>query len=218
MDLPENIGNLGISEQERATHIGWDIGALDVSTHLSTTLNAPLIATKFSRLVIDCNRSPYSPGSIPKQVHGKPIPGNENLTDHEVAQRVEEIFNPYHLCIRKTLQEHLRIKPSMVYFAIHSFTPHLNGQLRPWSIGITYERPSRFSEYIIHELRKTCRFPIGENEPYPITPEGDYGMYAHGQEDGVEAVLMEIRQDFLSNEQNKLDIAHTLHDILSRYH
>lgn len=57
-------------------HIGWDIGALSVSRHLSRQLDATLIHQRYSRLVIDCNRAPGIASSIPPLSELTPIPGN----------------------------------------------------------------------------------------------------------------------------------------------
>ncbi len=44
-----------------ASHRGWDLGALSVAKHLAQALRAPLIAGKFSRLLVDLNRSANNP-------------------------------------------------------------------------------------------------------------------------------------------------------------
>src|SRR5690606_16514971 len=43
------------------THRGWDPGALPFAEALARALDAPLVAGKVSRLVIDLNRSPHNP-------------------------------------------------------------------------------------------------------------------------------------------------------------
>ena len=57
--LPKSLGDLGLSESELTRHIAWDIGIAAVARTLSERLNAHLIAQRYSRLVIDCNR-PFS--------------------------------------------------------------------------------------------------------------------------------------------------------------
>src|SRR6201986_1315895 len=56
--LPKKLGDLGVSESELARHIAWDIGIAGVAERMAKMLNAHLIAQRYSRLVIDCNRSP----------------------------------------------------------------------------------------------------------------------------------------------------------------
>ena len=54
--IPEKYGDLGLSGTERLSHIAWDPGALAVSHQLSDLLDAPLVQSTVSRIVIDCNR------------------------------------------------------------------------------------------------------------------------------------------------------------------
>ena len=54
--VPRALQNLGLDDAALALHIGWDIGAAEVSRGLARTLDAPAILAGYSRLVIDCNR------------------------------------------------------------------------------------------------------------------------------------------------------------------
>ena len=62
--LPRRLGDLGVSAAELQRHIAWDIGIAGVSRRLADRLNAFLILQTYSRLVIDCNRSPEVDSSI----------------------------------------------------------------------------------------------------------------------------------------------------------
>ena len=59
------LGDLGLPESELTRHIAWDIGIAGVAEMLSKHLDAHLIAQRYSRLVIDCNRPPHVASSIP---------------------------------------------------------------------------------------------------------------------------------------------------------
>jgi predicted N-formylglutamate amidohydrolase len=215
--IPIRLGDLGTTEEIRNSHLGWDIGALDIACDLAGLLDAPLVASRFSRLVIDCNRPPLSAGSIPTRIHGEDIPGNTRLTEREVAQRINEVFTPYHHAINRLLHSHILQKRHVVLLSVHSYTPTLGDVHRPWPIGITYESASRFSDHLIGELSNCLLNPIGINEPYPITPDGDYGMYAHGKANNIDSVLLEIRQDYLQDPTQRRMILESLHSALSTY-
>src|SRR5580704_1137524 len=62
--IPEQLGTLGLSATDRERHIAWDIGIARVARFLSERLDACLVLQGYSRLVIDCNRPPGSPGSV----------------------------------------------------------------------------------------------------------------------------------------------------------
>ena len=62
--FPQRYGDLGLTLAQRLMHIAWDPGALAVCHRLSELLDAPLVHSTVSRLVIDCNRDPTSPELI----------------------------------------------------------------------------------------------------------------------------------------------------------
>ena len=64
--IPRALGRLGVAEAECARHIAWDIGAAEVSRRMADALSATLLLQNYSRLVIDCNRSPEVDSSIPE--------------------------------------------------------------------------------------------------------------------------------------------------------
>ncbi len=103
MMIPRALGTLGVSEEERARHIGWDIGIAPVCKQLADELDACLIQQNYSRLVIDCNRPPGSETSMPIISESTPIPGNVGLSDADKAARIAEIFTPYHEAIANEL-------------------------------------------------------------------------------------------------------------------
>ena len=63
--IPEPYGDLGLKPHQRLMHIAWDPGALAVALQLADLLDAPLIHSTVSRLVIDCNRGHSAIDPIP---------------------------------------------------------------------------------------------------------------------------------------------------------
>src|SRR5947208_4148088 len=94
--IPRRLGRLGLPEDETRRHIAWDIGIGGVGRQLSRLLDAAVILQTYSRLVIDCNRDPNVPTSIPEISESTEIPGNRGLGETARAARVEAIFSPYH--------------------------------------------------------------------------------------------------------------------------
>src|SRR5258706_16029631 len=85
--IPRALGDLGLPADELTRHIAWDVGIAGVADALSKQLDAHLIAQRYSRLVIDCNRPPGAPGSIPRISDATVIPANEGLTRDATALR-----------------------------------------------------------------------------------------------------------------------------------
>src|ERR1700734_3692282 len=85
--IPQVLGDLGLPASELTRHIAWDIGIAGVAETLSKLIDAHLVAQRYSRLVIDCNRPPASPSSIPRISEATMIPGNEGLANDALEAR-----------------------------------------------------------------------------------------------------------------------------------
>ena len=94
--VPSNLNNLGLDQNTLAKHIGWDIGAAKITRGLSNSLDAVAVLAGISRLVVDTNRHPGNPNSIPEASDGILIPGNQGLSEDLETLRVKEYFWPYH--------------------------------------------------------------------------------------------------------------------------
>src|SRR5690606_31771648 len=140
--IPPEHDNLGLAEAEAARHIGWDTGAGDVTRRLAGVLDAPAVLCGTSRLVIDCNRHPDDPSSIPETSDGTAVPGNRGLSSEERRRRFERFFRPYHAEIERRLDA-FASPPALV--SVHSFTPVMNGFVRPWHVGLLYDEIGRAS-------------------------------------------------------------------------
>jgi len=191
--FPRRLANLGLDTDQLVDHIAWDPGAAQVARRLSAHLDAPLILSGYSRLVIDCNRPLENAESIAKQSAGVPITGNRGLPPVEREIRINALFRPYHGAISRLLDGRSQ-RPSLL-LSIHSFTPVLNGRLRPWQIGISYGRDRRLAALLLGVLTRDKGLTIGDNEPYPIEDDVDYTIPFHGEGRGLPCVMIEIRQD-----------------------
>lgn len=191
--VPERLGTLGLDPIQLADHVGWDPGAADVARRLSARLDAPLVLSGYSRLVIDCNRPLRSAESIAETSASVPIPGNRGLSPAERESRVNALFQPYHDAIDRLLDGRSQ-RPTLL-LSIHSFTPVLNDQPRPWHIGVSHEHNRDLAGLMLGALARSGDFPVGDNEPYPIDDDIDYTIPVHGEGRGLPSVMIEIRQD-----------------------
>ena len=191
--VPRRLGTLGLDAGRLADHIGWDPGAADVARRLSVHLDAPLVLSGYSRLVIDCNRPLRSAESIAERSAGVPIPGNRGLSPEEREARIAALFRPYHDAIARLLDGRAR-RPTLL-LSIHSFTPVLNGPLRPWHVGVCYGHDRRLAALLLGTLARSGEFAVGDNQPYPIEDDIDYTIPVHGEGRGFPSAMIEIRQD-----------------------
>jgi predicted N-formylglutamate amidohydrolase len=191
--VPVRLGNLGLDAVQLADHIGWDPGAADVARRLSARLDAPLVLSGYSRLVIDCNRPLRSAESIAQESSGVPIPGNRGLSPAERESRINALFRPYHDAIDRLLDGRSR-RPTLL-LSIHSFTPVLNGRPRPWHIGVSHGHNRDLAALMLGALAQSGDFLVGDNEPYPIDDDIDFTIPVHGEGRGLPSAMIEIRQD-----------------------
>jgi predicted N-formylglutamate amidohydrolase len=198
--IPRVLGDLGLPESELARHIAWDIGIAGVAEALSKHLDAHLIAQRYSRLVIDCNRPPCVASSIPLISEATTVPGNEGLARDAAAVRRDAIFDPYHRRIDEAIGRRLREKIPTVLVALHSFTPVYAGIVRPWHIGTLYHRDTRLPPLLLTLLRAEPDLVVGDNEPYAVSDETDYTIPVHGEARALMNTGIEIRQDLIADQ------------------
>jgi predicted N-formylglutamate amidohydrolase len=212
--IPRRLGDLGLSESELRRHIAWDVGIAGVAERLSDHLGAHLIAQRYSRLVIDCNRPPHVASSIPLISEATTIPGNEGLSREAAGVRRREIFDPYHGAIAAAIDRRRKSGLPTVLVALHSFTPVYAGIKRPWHIGALYHRDTTLPPLLLVALRKEADLVVGDNEPYAVSDETDYTIPVHGEARGLINTGIEIRQDLIADQAGERQWAQRLARVL----
>jgi predicted N-formylglutamate amidohydrolase len=208
--IPRCLGDLGLPAAELRRHIAWDIGALAVAQRMAAALDATLVAQNYSRLVIDCNRDPAVPSSIPLLSENCEIPGNAGLTAAAIAARRAEIFVPYHDRIRALLDERLAAGRTTILIAQHSMTNVFMGQRREMHAAILYNRDRRFAGLMLERLRRDPALVIADNEPYFVSDATDFTVPRHAEARGLAYVEIEIRQDLIAEAHGQAQWAERL--------
>lgn len=198
--VPDGI-DLGIDDDVLARHIGWDIGAADLSRRLASRLGAPAILNHCSRLVIDGNRRPHLSTSIPPISDGCVVPGNVELDPASVAVRITRYWLPYHRAVARVLADFRRRGVVPAIIAIHSCTPILAGQSRPWHVGVLWRGDRRIAAPVLSALHRMEGLVVGDNEPYSGLAEFGYTIEFHCQRTGLPHVMLEIRQDEIATRE-----------------
>ncbi len=198
--VPARLNDLGLTAEQLSRHIGWDIGAAAVTRRLAQALSATAILARVSRLVIDPNRDPDDPTSIPEVSDRLLIPGNRAIGREERARRRAAYFQPYHSAIEAQIARLKNNCEAPLLFSVHSFTPEMPGQHRPWHIGVLWNKDPRMAEPMIGYLRAhRDGLIVGDNEPYSGQLVA-YTLNRHGGGGGLPHCAVEIRQDLVDTE------------------
>ncbi|MCR5875212.1 N-formylglutamate amidohydrolase [Phenylobacterium sp. J426] len=210
-EIPPALDGLGVPAAEMDRHIAWDIGVAGLGARLSERLDAVFVAQRYSRLVIDCNRDPTRPDACPEISDGTEIPGNIGLAPADRQARVDEVFRPYHDAIAAQLDQRAD-RPVIV--ALHSFTPRMNGFVRPWRYGVLHLEDSPLSVAMLARLRaEPDLHPVGDNEPYRMDGT-DFTVPHHAHGRGLDYVELEVRQDLLAEAKGQEAVAERLARLL----
>jgi predicted N-formylglutamate amidohydrolase len=198
--FPRRLAQLGLSNAECERHIALDIGVGAVCRLIGKALNAVVVRQNYSRLIIDCNRTPGSGTSILELSESTRVPGNIGLSERHKLARVREIFQPYHDRIATELDRRRDAAHPPALISVHSFTPVFKTVARPWHVGVLYNRDPRFAQTLMELLHREEGLVVGDNEPYSVTDASDYTIPVHGERRDLHHVALEIRQDLIADE------------------
>ena len=193
--IPAAYGALGLEEVELSRHIAWDPGALPVAGMLAEALDAPLVASTVSRLVIDCNRPLDAPDLVPETSETTVIPDNRGLDQAARAERVAISHQPFHAALDDLVAERMAAGRAAWLVTIHTFTPVYKGDPRPWHVGILHDADERLAGPMIAAFGRLDGVVVGDNQPYSPADRVYYTLERHGRSRGLPCAMVEIRND-----------------------
>jgi predicted N-formylglutamate amidohydrolase len=190
--IPIALNDMGLNQQDLESHIAYDPYTKQFSLDIANELGCAVITSKYSRLVIDCNRIENSHQLIRDESDGVIIPANKNLSDNDIKMRMDEIYTPYHDAIRLVSEKHN--KP-YAFISMHSFTPQLNSDKinRPWDVGFMWDHDDELAVRF-HDFFKE-NYPyirVGLNVPYDARIEEKGSMHIHAWPFDIPAVEVEL--------------------------
>lgn len=201
--LPDEYGDLGLPAAEFERHIAYDIGVEGVTRLLSARLDAPAVMARFSRLLIDPNRSEDDPTLIRQLYDGTVVPANYPMGAQERERRLARYYRPYHDAVGSVIASVAEATGAAPFiFSLHSFTPTMQGRARPWHAGVLWDSDDRAVRPLLDLLAADSALTVGDNEPYDGALKGDT-MYRHAIVNGYAHALLEIRQDLIADRQGR---------------
>lgn len=210
--LPDEFGNLGLSDEALSSHIAYDPGALEVARAMSGELDAVLVAGRVSRLALDCNRDPGAPDLVPERSEIYEIPGNRALPADEKARRIREIHGKFHEAVGAILDELGRIG---CVATIHSFTPVYFGARRSTELGVLHDACAKLADLVIELAPRFTPLRADRNKPYGPTDGVLYTIRRHAIERGLPNVMLEIRNDLIRSQDQQSEVGKALAKLMA---
>ncbi|WP_372610164.1 N-formylglutamate amidohydrolase [Halomonas sp.] len=195
--IPEQYHDLGLDPAHRCSHAAWDPGARAVAVKLSERLHAPMVASRVSRLVYDCNRPPEAASAMPERAEIIDVPGNHKLTASQRTARVEAVYRPFCEAVTSVLAQRDAHDIPTVLITIHSFTPNFHGQVRAVEVGILHDADRRMADAMLAQSHRLPHLRIQRNAPYGPEDGVTHSLKLHGIGNGLANVMIEIRNDLL---------------------
>ena len=191
--IPPEFDNLGLDEFASQSHIAWDPGSFGVARGLAKCLDAKLIASNVSRLVIDCNRPPFAQDAMPESSETMKVPGNVNLTAAQRDDRTTSYYNPF--CT--SLASIIASTQQPIIVTVHSFTPIFHGTPRKVEIGILHDSDDRLAKAMEQIATSHTDLKVELNDPYGPQDGVTHTLKEHAITAGYLNVMLEIRSDLI---------------------
>jgi predicted N-formylglutamate amidohydrolase len=213
--LPRALGTLGLSNEALNAHIAWDPGALAVARAMAKSLDATLIYQNYSRLAYDCNRPPEAPDAMPSISEIFEIPGNMSLNDEQRQARTDAIYRPFQQALATLIADRKAARRQTVLVTVHSFTPVYRGVRRAVELGILHDSDSRLADGMLARAAAHGNYIVERNQPYGPEDGVTHTLREHGLANGLMNVMIEVRNDLISNETGQVAMAGFLADLIS---
>ena len=209
--LPPAYGTLGIPADELRRHIGWDIGAGAVVQEILQHIDSTAILSRYSRLLIDCNRDLSDDDLIIPESDGTRVPANVHLTEAERQRRITQFYQPYHAAIDRVLTQKKPL-PALL-FSVHSFTPVLGEKKRAFDLGILFDRYEALAQEFGQGLSH-AGYRVRYNEPYSGYDGLIFSARSHGERHHIVHLEIEINNSLLLDRTGIAAMGHTLSQVL----
>lgn len=213
--IPGQFGTLGLAQAELTRHIAWDPGALPVARLMAQALDATLVESCISRLIIDCNRPLDAPDLISPISETTAVPGNAGMSEAARQERIALSWQPFHGAIDEVVTQRLEEGRETRLVSVHSFTRVYRSIERPWHIGIIHDEDARLAGPIISALGGVVGLEVGVNQPYSPADRVYYTLERHGRARGLACAMIEIRNDEIADEASQHKWAELLSMILA---
>lgn len=178
------------------SHRGWDPGTLDLARTLAASLDAALIASTVTRLLVDLNRSARNPRVFSEWTR--------RLPEEERRRLLARHHTPHRNAVTEALERLHTEGRRAVHVAVHSFTPTLDGIGRNADIGLLYDPGRALERGLAQRWAEALRarlagWSVRRNYPYRGVSDGlTTWLRTRMAEDAYVGIELEINQRHLN--------------------
>ena len=119
------------------SHRSYDAGALELARHIARRADAPLLAARVTRLLVDLNRSPGHRALFSEFTSGL------NVQDKRAI--LQQHYFPHRCRLQAAIASAVQQGRFVVHLGVHTFAPVLRGRPRRADVGLLYD-PARPAE------------------------------------------------------------------------
>jgi predicted N-formylglutamate amidohydrolase len=151
------------------SHRGWDRGSLQIGRWFARRLQAPLIVSTTTRLLVEPNRSIGHRRIFSEWTQSLPDEQKQSLLDH--------YYHPHREKVVAAITAAHADAGSVLHLSMHTFTPVFDGVTRTTDVGLLFD-PARSPEADLcrqwqQQLRRHLPdLTIHRNRPYRGTSDG----------------------------------------------
>ena len=143
------------------------------------------------------------------------IPVNFDLSEAERFARTSALYVPFHDRVSEIIAARQADGRNVVVVTIHSFTPVYHGRFRKVEIGILHDTDSRLADAMLAGADGSS-LTVNRNDPYGPEDGVTHTLRLHALPDGLLNVMIEIRNDLITNEGEQAAIAGFLHKLMGK--
>lgn len=193
------------------THWAYDLGARAFTLELGAALRANAVLARFSRLLVDPNRSLDQESLFRTICDERVVRLNEAMSEEDKQARLERYYKPFH----SALDQALARSTAPLLFSIHSFTPNYEGVIRDVEIGVLFNDEEEHALPLFDALRASFA-NVALNEPWSGKSGLIYSAESHAHAFGRIPLELEVRQDRLEDPAFRARLVPVVRDFIAQ--
>lgn len=180
------------------THRGLDIGAVAILNAFERKYHVPVIQGKYSRLLIELNRSPH---------HSHLFSDITKVLDEKTKKYIiDTYYKPYRQMVLDQIDILVKQNLPVLHLSVHTYTPELHGHIRNNDVGLLYDPNHGFGKKYCHAWARRIKKYIPDcvvrmNYPYRGTNDSFMCLlrkyYSHEHYLGIE---LEVNQKYFQDD------------------